>query len=72
MNEIVDKSTSFKQVCQLLLSLFVSDCRLDQKKSLESAGRSSGNEFSFHSIYWFIQIFTILFSHCPQIAKAIV
>ena len=24
-----------------------------------------------HSIYWFIQIFTILFSHCPQIAKAI-
>ena len=25
---------------------------------------------SFHFIYWFIQIFTILFSHCPQIAKA--
>ena len=25
--------------------------------------------FIFH-FYWFIQIFTILFSHCPQIAKA--
>ena len=25
--------------------------------------------FHIHIIYCFIQIFTILFSHCPQIAK---
>ena len=49
---------------------FVPDCRLDRKKYLESAGRSRRYKFSLHVIYWFIQIFTILFSHCPQIAKA--
>ena len=28
------------------------------------------DSFHFHFIYWLFQIFTIIFSHCPQIAKA--
>ena len=59
MNEIVDKGIGFKQCVNYFCP--IPDCRLDQKKYLESAGRSSRYEFSFH-LFVYSDIYNIIFS----------